>query len=396
MSGRLFTCVALATIAFGAPSTLSPASGARIDLTTDALLAGVYQEILRGHLDTALQDVEGIIRAKPNFRLAHLIKGDLLLARARPISTLGAAPNVPDARIEGLRAEAVSRVRAHHDRPPTDRVPRYLLQLRDDQKYAVVVDTRRSRLYLYWNDSGMPRLVTDYYVSSGKNGALKLREGDEKTPVGVYHITASLPRGKLSDFYGIGAFPINYPNEWDLMQGRNGHGIWLHGTPSDTYSRPPRSSNGCVVLANADLEALARGLQVGLTPVVIGENVEWLSVAEWKDERRAFGSQLEQWRADWESLDTERYLSHYSAHFLAQGQDIREWSRHKRVVNGSKSWIKVKVNNVSMFRDPGRDALMLVSFDQEYRSSNLSNTIRKRQYWLREGERWNIVYEGSG
>ncbi len=343
-----------------------------------------------------MQDVEGLIRVKPNFRLAHLIKGDLLLARARPISTLGAAPNVPDARIEGLRAEAVARVRAYHDRPPTDRVPRYLLQLQDDQKYAVVVDTRRSRLYLYWNDSGMPRLVTDYYVSSGKNGALKVREGDERTPVGIYHITASLPREKLSDFYGSGAFPINYPNEWDLIQGRDGHGIWLHGTPSDTYSRPPRSSNGCVVLANTDLESLASGLQVGLTPVVIGENVEWLSVAEWEDERRAFGRQLEQWRADWESLDTERYLSHYSPHFLGQGQDIREWSRHKRAVNGSKSWIKVKLSKVSMFRDPGKETLVLVSFTQEYRSSNLSNTMRKRQYWLREGERWNIVYEGSG
>src|SRR5258706_13990295 len=191
MSGRFFTYVAFAAIAFGAPSALSPASGARIDLGTDALLAGVYQEIRRGHLDTAMQDVEGLIRVKPNFRLAHLIKGDLLLARARPISTLGAAPNVPGARIEGLRAEAVARVRAYHERPPTDRVPRYLLQLRDDQKYAVVVDTRRSRLYLYSNDSGTPRLVSDYYVSSGKNGALKVREGDERTPVGVYHITAT-------------------------------------------------------------------------------------------------------------------------------------------------------------------------------------------------------------
>jgi len=38
--------------------------------------------------------------------------------------------------------------------------------------------------------------------------------------------------------------------------------------------------------------------------------VEWLSLDDWAGERKAFGSQLEQWRADWESLDTERYLSH--------------------------------------------------------------------------------------
>src|SRR6267378_925842 len=118
---------------------------------------------------------------------------------------------------------------------------------------------------------GKPRFVADYYVSSGKNGPLKVREGDEKTPIGVYHVTASLPREELSDFYGSGAFPINYPNEWYRIQGRNGHGIWLHGTPSNTYSRPPRSSNGCVVLANSDLDALAGKLQIGVTPVIISE-----------------------------------------------------------------------------------------------------------------------------
>jgi len=365
-------------------------------VTADALLAAVYGEIVEGRLDVALQNLDGLIRIKPNFRLAHLIRGDLLLARARPISTMGAVPDVPEARIEGLRAEAIARLRAHRDPPPADRVPRYLLQLRDDQKYAVVVDTRRSRLYVYRNDDGKPRFVADYYVSSGKNGALKVREGDEKTPIGVYHVTESLPRKKLSDFYGSGAFPINYPNEWDRIQGRNGHGIWLHGTPSDTYSRPPRSSNGCVVLANPDLEALARILQVGLTPVIISEEVELLSLDDWASERKAFGKQLEQWRADWESLDTERYLSHYSRKFSAQGQDFEAWSQYKRLVNSGKSWIKVRVSNVSMLRDPGKEDLVLVSFDQEYRSSNLSNTVKKRQYWVHEDGNWRIVYEGTG
>jgi murein L,D-transpeptidase YafK len=395
MSTRIAMCLALAGVALGIPSTLSPAQLSRIDRTADALLATVFEEIVRGQRDAALQNIEGLIRVTPNFRLAHLIKGDLLLARARPIETIGAAPNVPDADIEGLRAEALARLRAFRERPPEDRVPRYLLQLRDEQKYALVVDTRRSRLYLYENDDGTPRFVADYYVSSGKNGPLKVREGDEKTPIGVYHITASLPRQKLSDFYGAGAFPINYPNEWDRIQGRNGHGIWLHGTPSNTYSRPPRSSNGCVVLANSDLEEIARKLQVGITPVIISEEVQWLSVDEWTSERTSLSRELEQWRADWESLDTDRYLAHYSANFSAPDVNFEAWSRHKRLVNGGKSWIKVKVSNLSMFADPGQAGLISVSFDQEYRSNNLSNTVRKRQYWLREGESWRIVYEGT-
>ena len=120
--------------------------------------------------------------------------------------------------------------------------PRYLLQLQASQRHAVVVDTRRSRLYLYENVDGQPRFVADYYVSHGRLGIEKMREGDKKTPLGVYQVTGFLPPERLTDFYGAGALPINYPNAWDRKQGRKGHGIWLHGTPSDTFSRPPRAS----------------------------------------------------------------------------------------------------------------------------------------------------------
>jgi murein L,D-transpeptidase YafK len=365
------------------------------DLTAEAYLARALEEISQQRFDRALEQIDALIRVRPNFRLAYLIRGDLLLARARPLPRMGAATNAPADRIEGLRAEAIARLRAYRDPPSANLVPRYLLQLRQDQKYAVIVDTKRSRLYLYKNQDGRPRFVADYYVSSGKNGASKAREGDEKTPVGVYHVVANIPRNKLSDFYGSGAFPINYPNEWDRRQGRNGHGIWLHGTPSDTYSRPPRSSNGCVVLSNPDLDALARNLQVGLTPVIISEDVEWLSLDDWAQERKAFDAELEQWRVDWESRDTERYLKHYSRNFLAGRDNLAVWSQRKREVNATKTWIKVAINNVSVFRNPGKEDLVVVTFDQDYRSNNLSNVMKKHQYWARENGQWRIVYEGA-
>ena len=52
----------------------------------------------------------------------------------------------------------------------------------------------------------------------------------------MYHFTSVLSKSELPDFYGAGALPINYPNEWDRLNGRTGHGIWLHGTPADTYA----------------------------------------------------------------------------------------------------------------------------------------------------------------
>ncbi|MFH1604313.1 MAG: L,D-transpeptidase family protein [Pseudomonadota bacterium] len=368
---------------------------AEANQSTDSLLGNVFDEIEANHLDLALNQIEALLRAKPNFRLAHLIKGDLLLARGRALKTFGNAPRGSRERLDDLRAEALARLHAYRERPPQDRVPRYLMQLRADQRYAIVVDNKRSRLYLYQNENGRPRFVADYYISTGKRGGEKTREGDEKTPIGVYHVTASLPRNKLSDFYGSGAFPISYPNEWDKRQGRNGHGIWLHGTPSDTYSRPPRASNGCVVLANADLDALSKNLQIGLTPVIISEQIEWLSLDDWNAERNALNAEIEQWRSDWEGRDTERYLKHYSKNFSTGRQNFAEWGRHKRQVNSGKNWIKLKLSNFSMFRNPGKDALVIVTFDQDYRSNNLSNAMKKRQYWIKDAGRWRIIYEGA-
>lgn len=361
----------------------------------EAQLARVFEHIEQNRLDTALQQAENLTREYPNFHLAQLVKGDLLLARSGQIRGFGNVANAPADRIADLRDEAVARLQAHRNKPQTDAVPRYLLQMQQDQKYAVVIDTKKSRLYLYQNNQGTPRFVTDYYITHGKLGTDKAREGDKKTPVGVYHVTANLPRQKLTDFYGAGAFPINYPNEWDRRNGRAGSGIWLHGTPSNTYSRPPRASDGCVVLSNKDLTSISRYLQVGLTPVIISNNVEWMSLDDWQNERANLQKGIEQWRADWESLDVDRYLSHYSRNFTGSGQNIAQWSEHKRNVANNKEWIKVDTENLSMFRNPGKEEIVVVSFVQNYRSNNLSNVMKKRQYWQKENGRWRIIYEGA-
>lgn len=365
--------------------------------TPEDRLSRVFESIEANRLDQALTRVDALIRDYPNFRLAHLVRGDLLLARARPLQTFGnVEKTVPFEKIEGLRDEAHARLRALRERPAEDRLPRSVLQLHSEQKHVLMVDSRRSRLYVFANANGRPKLVADYYVTLGKNGIDKAKQGDQKTPVGVYHVTANLPRKKLTDFYGSGAFPINYPNEWDRRQGRGGYGIWLHGVPREVYNRPPRASDGCIVLSNPDLEAVGQHVQVGLTPVIIADEIEWSGAAEVEKERAALAAALEQWRADWQSRDTDRYLAHYSSRFAAPGQNLAAWSAHKRQVNGAKQWIKVGLSRVAMFRYPRESDFVVVTFDQDYKSSGLSNVMRKRQYWVKEGAVWKIIYEGAG
>ncbi len=379
----------LALGAVGAPATSIGAASPEKRLVK-ALLA-----IRENHLSAALAEIDGLLETYPNFRLAQLIRGDLLLARAKPIRAMGDADQAPADRLNDLRAEARARLVRHQREVPRGMVPKYLLKLQARQRNAIVVDTAKSTLYLFENHDGEARYVADYYISVGKNGSDKAREGDKRTPLGVYHVAAELPTRRLGALYGIGAFPLNYPNEWDERQGRKGHGIWLHGVPRDTYSRPPRASDGCVVLTNQDLDAVSKHLQIGLTPVIIADGVEWVPPAQSAQRQEALSRELENWRQSWENRDTDGYLRFYARNFSSGDQNLEQWGGQKRRVNASKTWIKVHLTEVSMFLYPGRDDLAVVDFMQDYSSNNLGNKMRKRQYWARDGAGWKILYEGS-
>jgi murein L,D-transpeptidase YafK len=361
----------------------------------EAMLVRALLDIGDRNFSSALDQIDNLIATNPNFRLAQLVKGDLLLARSKPISDIGNAAGAPTEQVAGLREEAKARLARYQLAPPRELAPKYLLQMPESQKYALIIDSAKSTLFVFENIGGSPRYVADYYVSIGKNGMEKLREGDKRTPLGVYHVTGRMPQEQLTDFYGSGAFPINYPNEWDRVRGRNGSGIWLHGTPRDTYSRPPRASDGCIVLSNEDLIALATNLQLGSTPVVIADALDWAQPKEVEVLRSDLAGAMERWRRDWESRNTDVYLRHYSRRFLSGDTDFAEWSAQKRQVNASKTWIKVRTSEVSLLLYPGAEELAVATFEQDYSSSNLSNRMKKRQYWIREDDHWKIVYEGA-
>ena len=384
------------------------------ELDADRQMANSLLAVSQSRMPEAQIAVDKLTLQHPNFRLAQLIKGDLLLARAQPLQTLGNTRNVRNAELEQLRDEARQRVRAATEVFSIDKVPAYLLNLDDGYRHALVVDASRARLYVYENRAGLPIRVADFYITIGKAGAGKQKEGDNRTPIGIYTISSFKSPSELTDFYGGGAFTLSYPNEWDTRQGRNGHGIWIHGTPSDNYSRTPRASEGCVVLANDDLRQLGKYIQTGKTPVIIAEQVDWVAYDVLNTRRNDLAAALDQLRTDWESRDTDRLLSHYSASFHADNQDLQSFAASKYKVNAAKSWIKVGLKKLSLMlypqgagrgsKDAGastttlypeRPDCALVSFEQDYQSSNLSDSTPKRQFWSRENGRWKIIHETS-
>jgi murein L,D-transpeptidase YafK len=399
-----FTCLFVAAIALGSSlASAEPnkqdakrtiAASASRGLDPDIMLIEVYKSLAANRLRDAMQKADKLVEAYPTFHLGHLIRGDLLLMHARPVNAFGAASKAPEEKLKNLRDEAIARVRSLRERPNPDMVPREVLQLRSDQKNVLVVDAKRSRLYVYANLDGGLKLITDYYISQGKLGVDKFREGDQKTPLGVYYITASLPGPKLPDFYGPGALPLSYPNEWDRLNGRGGSGIWLHGTPSNSYSRPPLSSDGCVVLTNPDLVKLTQSVEVGKTPVVISSQIEFVSRDRHAVERVQSSTMLENWRRDLANLDSTRLLAHYSNRFKSEhGENLQTWFAKQGKPRSGSSGVAVALRDVSLFRYPARDEMIVATFTQETRIGKSQHSVRKRQYWAKENARWKIVSE---
>ncbi|TQK04039.1 MULTISPECIES: murein L,D-transpeptidase family protein [unclassified Herbaspirillum] len=376
------------------PQSASPAAPGKPD--PEALLIDVYKDLGANRLREALDKANALVAAYPTFRLGHLVQGDLLLMHARPVRNFGAMADAPQDKLKELRDEAMVRIRSLQEKPDPNLIPKAVLQMGEDQKNVLVVDTSRSRLYVYENQDGQLKYQSDYYISQGRFGANKTKEGDQRTPIGVYYVNNRIPGPKLPDFYGTGALPLSYPNEWDKRNGRSGYGIWLHGTPSDNFSRPPLSSDGCVVLANPDLQSLYSTAEVGKTVVVISQGVQFVNKGEWDRQRQAATAMLEQWQQSLESADSEKTLSYYSRDFRsALGESLPTWfSRQQKSMNGAR-FTSVKLRDVSLFRYPGPEDMIVSTFIQESAVGKSKNAIRKRQYWVKEGSEWKIIYEGN-
>lgn len=362
----------------------------------EELLIKSLIEVTQGQLQQALQTTEELLQKAPNFKLAHLVRGDLLSARAQQINAFGSSLGSSPEAVYDFQKEAQTRLEHYIAQQRPRGLPEPLWQIDKSHQYVVVVDADKSRLYLYRNENGKPTYVADYYVTLGKNGSDKFLEGDKRTPIGVYFAGNKLTK-ELPDFYGGIAYPLNYPNEWDRRQGKKGYGIWLHGTPSDTYSRPPLASDGCLVMANPELKSLEPVFKSGKTLFVIANNMQWLEENQINNKKESLAKTLETWRKDWESQNTERYLSHYSTNFFSKDTDYQGWASHKRRVQASKPDVEIKLSNVSMLRYPNsKQEMAVVNFEQSFKSNHLDSRMRKRQYWILENNDWKILYEGAG
>lgn len=366
------------------------------DGEAEARLIEIYKLAGQAKGREALAKAGRLVHDHPNFQLAQLVYGDLLAAQSRPLRVLG---DVSDAEARAgasslaeLRQESLMRLKALRERPAPGTIPSQFLALAPRNKHAIAIDASRSRLYLFENTATGLRLLGDYYISLGKSGIEKSVEGDLRTPLGIYFVTSNLDPKSLKDFYGSGALPINYPNPLDIKRGKTGSGIWLHGTPPAQFSRAPLATDGCVVLANPDLERIIRTVEVRSTPVVIAQSLTWVAPHSIKADSKSFEDALNSWHKAKSGGDLAMLTSLYSSDFNSYGKTRDDWTAVLRNEVEKRRGRTVQLKDLSYLRWTDSADTMVVTFG-EVLSGSRTGPVR-RQYWVRQGKQWKIFFEG--
>ncbi|MBE0588075.1 MAG: L,D-transpeptidase family protein [Hydrogenophaga sp.] len=400
---------ALATTSLLFPFAQASGQPARSPLNGEAVLTGslrsspearlitVYRAIAAGDRQ-ALPLAASLVRDVPGFQLGQLVYADLLLARSGSFPGLTTATDGPPAvreQLQKLRAEAHRRLNALSEMPPPGTVPEQLLRLAPNVRHVVVVDASHSRVYVFEQQAGGLQLIRSFYASVGRAGFDKRVEGDLRTPLGVYFITSRLDDQQVEELYGIGALPLNYPNEHDRRLGRTGSGIWLHGVPRATYSRSPYATEGCVALANDDMAYLMEVLQTRRTPVVIADEVNWVHPADQAPERRSFDTLITQWQEARSRGDGRTLLALQTADFNARaGNPLRKVSLAAEPLraNGEPD-PQAEWRQVSVFRWKREAEVAIVNYTAV--STKPLRSTDRRQYWAREQLRWRLFFDGA-
>jgi len=294
--GRVWTGLLLLLLLAGAAGSVTAAPHVPRD-SIDALdrQTGVLLERLaQGRMRQARALAEQMVARHPDYRLGQLLHAELLSIQAldavRPLSAADWPEELVDLLLEARTRLAIARQpeRQSADAP----LPRALVQLGHDITGVLMVDLSNSELRHYRVHAGHATLASRHYVSSGSAGFGKWREGDRRTPLGVYRIEALHDDAVLPELYGAAALTLDYPNALDRQLGRTGSGIWLHGVPRDHPSRAPWSSEGCVTMSNEHLMGLIDGLDRAGTIVVLSDRIDDVPgatrAALAQDYRRAF------------------------------------------------------------------------------------------------------------
>lgn len=231
--------------------------------------------------------------------------------------------------------------------------------------------------------------IRKFTVAIGKEKGDKQKQGDNKTPEGIY-LTESVIDGKdLPEKYGPFAITLNYPNPFDLVESKTGYGIWLHGVINDDRVEEANVTEGCVAFYNADIEALTTWLRPEQGVVVIANDLKEVNQ---KSDLELVASATKSWIAAWQQRDIDQYIKHYADDFQNNGQNVTAYKTYKKNVFGSYKKMSVDISKLRIITHPKYAVAMM---DQDFNGDDRFKAGgRKILYWRKNQQgQWGIVRE---
>lgn len=256
--------------------------------------------------------------------------------------------------------------------------------------YLLACDKNSTTLKLYTKDvNNTFELNKDFSAFVGKKKGDKQKEGDLKTPIGVYQLIQKLEH--VDPFYGPLAFVTSYPNTYDKIQGKNGSGIWVHGLPfnqkRDDYTK------GCIAINNNNLQEIESQIDFKKALVYIDQK-PYPKVS--KKALTSLLSQLYSWRKAWKINDFKTYMSFYDKDFKRiDGLDYSRFKDYKQRIFNKDEYKQILFNDINILPYPmqGHEDVYLISFKEEYSSSSFQFSGFKELYVHLDSEKFYILAE---
>jgi murein L,D-transpeptidase YafK len=225
-------------------------------------------------------------------------------------------------------------------------------------------------------------VLREYHAISGTNQGDKEREGDMKTPEGIYFIERQVDKARLRALHGAAAFELNYPNPVDKILGRTGSGIWIHGVDREERLQKRFDTLGCVAVSNKDVLDLSKHLSFRNIPVVIANDESPETPLGVEPSGGPFGARVQAWVDAWSSKNAQSYLSFYHPEFVGRGMPFEAWVKYKTRLTQQYKFIKVSLEDLRILRH-GKYAVAV--FVQNYESDHFKARSQKRLYLIGEG-----------
>lgn len=121
----------------------------------------------------------------------------------------------------------------------------------------IVIEKSAHRMTLFSNNQP----IRSYTVSLGRSSGDKIRQGDHKTPLGIYFVDELVPNSRFHL-----ALHLSYPNAADRAQAKSlgldpGGNIEIHGLPKFFAWLGPLHhfidwTDGCIAVTNPEIEEI--------------------------------------------------------------------------------------------------------------------------------------------